>query len=127
MGREDYRSIYGDLTKLEDDSLLKDPAAGSGDDDEMFQLLIAVSDWVDSYCNRHFYPRTRTLVFDGNNGWRAGPDAPAPILPLTAGNLDIARMEALIAFPAGIRQAFDEWDAQACYSLNCGRCQRWYH
>jgi hypothetical protein len=49
-------------------------------------------------------------VFDGNNGWRAGPDAPAPVLPLTAGNLDIARMEALIAFPAGIRQAFDEWE-----------------
>ena len=70
MGREAYRSLYGDLTKLKDDSLLKDPAAGSGDDDEMFQLLIAVSDWVDHYCNRHFYPRTQTLVFDGNGGAR---------------------------------------------------------
>ncbi len=42
MGREAYRSIYGDLTALNDDSLLKEPAAGSGDDDEMFQLLIPV-------------------------------------------------------------------------------------
>ena len=65
MGREAYRSLYGDLTKLKDDSLLKDPASGAGDDDELFQLLLSVSDWVDHYCNRHFYPRTDTLVFDG--------------------------------------------------------------
>ena len=26
MAREAYRSLYGDLTKLKDDSLLKDPA-----------------------------------------------------------------------------------------------------
>ncbi|MCI0788810.1 MAG: hypothetical protein J4N88_04445 [Chloroflexi bacterium] len=65
MAREAYRSLYGDLTKLKDDSLLKDPAGGTGDDDELFQLLLSVSDWVDHYCNRHFYPRTETLVFDG--------------------------------------------------------------
>ena len=28
MAREAYRSVYGDLTKLKDDSVLKDPAAG---------------------------------------------------------------------------------------------------
>lgn len=66
MGREAYRSLYGDLTKLKDDSVLKDPAAGTGDDDELFQLLLAVSDWVDQFCNRFFYPRTQTLEFDGN-------------------------------------------------------------
>jgi hypothetical protein len=65
MGREAYRSLYGDLTKLKDDSLLKDPAGGTGDDDELFQLLLSVSDWIDKYCNRHFYPKTETLVFDG--------------------------------------------------------------
>lgn len=70
MAREAYRSLYGDLIKLKDDSLLKDPAAGTGDDDEMFQLLLAVSDWVDHYCNRHFYPRTQTLAFDGNGATR---------------------------------------------------------
>ena len=56
MAREAYRSLYGDLTKLKDDSLLKDPAAGTGDDDEMFKLLMAVSAWADQYCNRHFSP-----------------------------------------------------------------------
>ena len=66
MAREAYRSIYGDLTKLKDDSVLKDPAAGPDDDDELFELLLAVSDWIDRYCNRHFYPRIETLLFDGN-------------------------------------------------------------
>ena len=42
MAREAYRSLYGDLTKLKDDSLLKDQAGGTGDDDELFQLLLAV-------------------------------------------------------------------------------------
>jgi hypothetical protein len=70
MAREAYRSLYGDLTKLKDDSLLKDPAGGSGDDTEMFQLLLACSDWVDRYCNRHFYSRTQSLKFDGPGGDR---------------------------------------------------------
>ena len=70
MAREAYRSLYGDLKKLKDDSLLKDPAAGTGDDDELFQLLLAVSNWVDGYCNRHFYPRQQTLEFDGDGSTR---------------------------------------------------------
>ena len=70
MAREAYRSLYGDLTKLKDDSVLKDPAAGPDDDDELFELLVAVSDWIDHYCNRHFYPRAETLLFDGSGGDR---------------------------------------------------------
>ena len=65
MAREAYRSLYGDLTKLKDNSLLANPAAGAGYDDELFQLLLAVSAMVDGYCNRRFYPRAATLVFDG--------------------------------------------------------------
>jgi photosynthetic reaction center cytochrome c subunit len=48
-------------------------------------------------------------VFDGRNGWWAGPDGPAPIETLTSGNLDRYRLEALVAFPAGIKQAFTGW------------------
>ena len=70
MAREAYRSLYGDLTKLKDDSVLKDPAAGADDDDELFELLLAVSDWVDGYCNRHFYPRVETLLLDGTGSNR---------------------------------------------------------
>jgi hypothetical protein len=48
-------------------------------------------------------------VFDGRNGWWAGPDGPAPIETLTSGNLDRYRIEAALAFPATIKQAFAEW------------------
>jgi len=47
-------------------------------------------------------------VFDGRSGWWVGPDAPAPET-LTSGNLDRYRLEALIAFPSGIKQAFTGW------------------
>jgi outer membrane lipoprotein-sorting protein len=48
-------------------------------------------------------------VFDGTNGWFAGPDSPAPIVTLASGNLDRARIEAAVAFPAGIKQLYKEW------------------
>ena len=65
MAREAYRSLYGDLTKLKDTSLLDDPAGGSGSDTELLQLLLAVSEAIDNYCNRRFYPLTATRTFDG--------------------------------------------------------------
>ncbi len=48
-------------------------------------------------------------VFNGRNGWWAGPDAPVPIETLTSGNLDRYRVEAMVAFPATIKQAFAQW------------------
>jgi hypothetical protein len=50
-----------------------------------------------------------TRTFDGRNGWMAGPDTPVPLLTLTEGNLDRARLEAIIAFPTGLKQAFPRW------------------
>jgi len=48
-------------------------------------------------------------VFDGTNGWWAGPDAPSPIEVMTSGNLDRYRLEALVAFPGSIKQAYATW------------------
>lgn len=48
-------------------------------------------------------------VFDGRNGWFAGPDSPAPLVTLTSGNLHRYRLEATVAFPFGIKQAFSQW------------------
>jgi hypothetical protein len=45
-------------------------------------------------------------VFDGRSGWFAGPDSQTPLVTLTSGNLDRYRLEAIVAFPAGLRQAF---------------------
>ena len=51
-----------------------------------------------------------TRVFDGTNGWIAGPDTPIPLVTLSGGNLDRARLEALVAFPStALRQAFPQW------------------
>jgi hypothetical protein len=50
-----------------------------------------------------------TRVFDGKSGWMAGGDQPVPLLTLTEGNLDRARLEAAIAFPAGVKQTFPRW------------------
>lgn len=50
-----------------------------------------------------------TRVFDGKNGWMAGGDQPVPLLTLTEGNLDRARLEALVAFPAGLPKAYAHW------------------
>jgi hypothetical protein len=57
----------------------------------------------------HMFKGDSYRVFDGRNGWWAGPDGPAPIETLTSGNLDRYRLEALVAFPAGIKQAFSQW------------------
>ena len=57
----------------------------------------------------HLATGTNTKAFNGRNGWMAGPDTPLPLVTLTAGNLERARLEALVAFPAAIRQTYSEW------------------
>jgi len=50
-----------------------------------------------------------TRVYDGKAGYMAGPDTPVPLVTLSSGNLDRARLEALAAFPGGLRQAYTQW------------------
>ena len=57
----------------------------------------------------HLATGVNTKAFDGRSGWIAGPDTPMPLVTLTAGNLDRARLEAMLSFPTAIRQAFEEW------------------
>lgn len=67
MAREAYRSLYSDLTKLQDYAALNYTGATSIED-ELFQLLLAVSEAIDLYCDRHFYPFTTTRYFDLDEG-----------------------------------------------------------
>jgi outer membrane lipoprotein-sorting protein len=48
-------------------------------------------------------------TFDGQNGWVASADKPLPLMPLTGGNLDGVRVEAVLSFPGQLRQAFNQW------------------
>src|SRR5688572_8794155 len=57
----------------------------------------------------HLTTGINTKAYNGRNGWIAGPDTPLPLVTLTAGNLDRARLEAIVAFPTGIQKTFSEW------------------
>ena len=52
-----------------------------------------------------------TTTFDGHSGWIAAPDTdqPMPVMTLTGGDLQGAREDAMLCFPAGIKQAFSQW------------------
>ena len=49
----------------------------------------------------------RTTTFDGSSGWMAAPpaDKPFPVIRYTNGDLDALRLDAVLSFPAGIKQA----------------------
>jgi hypothetical protein len=49
--------------------------------------------------------------YDGHNCWVAEKWRPLPLMPLTGGNLDGARLDALVSFPAQIQKAFSQWQA----------------
>ena len=53
----------------------------------------------------------RSTIFDGRAGWAAAPldEVPVPVLPLTGGDLDGARIDAELFFPARIKEAFTQW------------------
>jgi hypothetical protein len=48
-------------------------------------------------------------TYDGRLGWIAAPDKPVPLMPLTGGNLDGAKTEAILSFPALIKEGFTQW------------------
>ena len=51
-----------------------------------------------------------TTTFDGRLGWIAAFDKPVRLLPLLPGaELDGARLDADLCFPAGIKQALNQW------------------
>lgn len=49
--------------------------------------------------------------YDGHNCWVAEKWRPLPLMPLTGGNLDGAKLDALVSFPAQIQKAFSQWQA----------------
>ena len=47
--------------------------------------------------------------YDGRAAWIAAPDRPLPLMTLTGGNLDGAKIDAILSFPSQIKQAFTQW------------------
>ena len=52
-----------------------------------------------------------TTTFDGHAGWINAASTLVPMLTLTGGNLDGARVDAALSFPGGIKQALSDWRA----------------
>lgn len=52
-----------------------------------------------------------TTTFDGNEAWLAGADRPVPLIAFTGGDLDGARLDAQLCFPATIKQDLTKWSA----------------
>ncbi len=48
-------------------------------------------------------------TFNGREGWAMLPLTVVPVYPMTGGALEAARLDAQLAFPAQIKQLFDNW------------------
>lgn len=57
----------------------------------------------------HTLAGDNTTVYDGKEAWVAAVDKPVPLMPLTGGDLESARADAGLAFPAQIKQQFSNW------------------
>lgn len=59
----------------------------------------------------HTVDGTDTSVYNGQMGWRAAPLTlkPKPLIELTGGDLDGAKLDAEISFPAQIKQMLIDW------------------
>ena len=59
----------------------------------------------------HGFDGDMTTVYDGRAGWIAGPETmkPVPVMALTGGNLDAARIETELFFPARIKEMLTDW------------------
>jgi hypothetical protein len=52
---------------------------------------------------------TNVKTYDGRTAWAAEDWRPLPLMTLTGGNLEGARVDALTSFPATIKQGFSRW------------------
>ena len=53
----------------------------------------------------------KTMTFDGRAGWLASPVTPVPVLDLTGGELDGARLDAELSIPGRVKQVLGQWRA----------------
>ncbi len=60
----------------------------------------------------------KTTTYDGKSGWLASNVTPVPVMTLTGGELDGARLDAELTFPSRIKQALTQWRAALPMTLN---------
>jgi hypothetical protein len=51
----------------------------------------------------------KTMTFDGRAGWLASAVTPVPVMELTGGELEGAKLEAELSIPGRVKQALGQW------------------
>jgi len=59
----------------------------------------------------HLRSGDAVTTYDGRGAWISSPDKPVPLITLNGQDIDGVRLEAALAFPAGIKQTFGQWRA----------------
>jgi outer membrane lipoprotein-sorting protein len=59
----------------------------------------------------HLHGGDNTTTFDGKEAWLAGADRPVPYIQLVGGDLDGAKLDGDLSFPASIKQDLTKWHA----------------
>ena len=59
-----------------------------------------------------------TTVYDGRTGWIAAPLRPVPVLAMSGGALEGAKLEAELAFPGQIKNALTKWRVGFSTTIN---------
>ena len=85
------------------DQVTKGTYAGFDTAFEKVPVDIAVKAPAQQTMTVHMFNGDSVRTFDGRSGWMAGPDTPLPLMTLTGGNLDGARLDAMLWFPTAIR------------------------
>ena len=60
----------------------------------------------------------KTTTYDGRNGWLASNVTPVPVMTLTGGELDGARLDAELMFPGRVKQVLTQWRSALPMTLN---------
>jgi hypothetical protein len=67
---------------------------------------------------QHTEVGNKTMTFDGRSGWLASPVTPVPVMDLTGGELDGARLDAELSFPGRVKQVLGQWRANLPTTIN---------
>jgi hypothetical protein len=59
-----------------------------------------------------------TTVYDGRSGWIAAPLRPVPVLAMSGGALEGAKLDAELAFPGRIKNALTKWRVGFSTTIN---------
>ena len=80
-----------------------------------FEMYAKAPNQMTSIAHMNFEGKndSATRTYDGTNGWIASPDKPVGLMELTAGNLEGAKIDAIVAFPTHIKELAAQWQVSS--------------